>query len=104
MSRWTRDATMLTRRAPNAQVVRIGALSTQGPVTEEDREVADAAGNLRLDRVTVALVPTDAFTTLARSSVVYVGTGVDRVTYALRDFRRVDDGVLTELYLARAVA
>ena len=94
---------MLTRRAPNAQVVRIAHTTTRGPVTEEDREVTDSAGNARLDRITVALVPTDAFAALARSSTVYVGTGRYTLTYTLRDFRRVDDGLLTELYLARAV-
>jgi hypothetical protein len=100
-TRWERDAAMLTRRVVNSEWIRIGSVETCGPVTEEDREVIDAGGASRLDRFTVALVATAAFDAYTRHATVVVGTGRTKLNYTLRDFRRVDDGLLTELYLAR---
>ncbi len=104
MSRYTTDAAFLCRRAPNAQAIRYNGQCTTGPVSEDDRITLDASGAERLDRVTVALVPSDALVGLARHQRVYVGTGTDAVSYTLRDFRKIEDGLLTELYLARVVS
>lgn len=104
MSRYTDDAVFLCRRAPNAQAIRYLGQQTTGPVSEDDRITLDASGAERLDRVTVALVPTDALSGLARHQRVTVGQGRDAVAYTLRDFRKIEDGLLTELHLARVVA
>lgn len=98
MSRFTDHAVALCRRAPNAKSVRVGSVTVTGPVTEEDRITTDASGAEALRRVTIAVVPSSAFTTEpARHSTVTVGTE----SYTLRDVHRLDDGELFELVLAR---
>lgn len=101
MSRFADHAAALCRRAPNAKSIRIGAVTVQGPVTEEDRVITDASGGERLARVTVAVVPTASFPsgiTRHRTATV-AGT-----TYTVRDVRLIEDGELTELVIAEAVS
>ena len=100
MSRWASDAAWLCRRAPNAQAIRIGDITVRGPVEEADRVVLDASGTERLARVTVAVVPTDAFSSITRHGTATVGT----TRYTIRDVRLLDDGALTELTIAAVVS
>lgn len=104
MSRWAADAAFLTRRAPNAQRVKIGVTVTYGPVEERDVEGIDASGMPRLDRRTVAVVPTADVDGVARHTAVTVGLGREAVSYTLYDRRAIEDGLLTELHLARVVS
>ena len=89
---------MVCRRAPNAQTIRIGGVTVMGPVQQEDRVMTDASGAETLRRVTVATVPTAAFTDdpIARHTTAMVGT----TTYRIRDVQLASDGELTELVLA----
>jgi hypothetical protein len=100
MTRWTDDAAMLTRRAPNAAKLQWGARVVYAPVTDEDRTTSDSAGQERLERVTVAIIPTDAWPGLTRGQRI-LNNGV---AYSVRDFRALDDGVLLEVYLAAVVS
>lgn len=101
MSRFVAHAAALCRRAPNAQQIRIGSVTVQGPVSEEDRVVSDAVGGERLARVTVAVVPTGAFPDgIARhATAVVAGT-----SYTIRDVRRLEDGLLTEVVIAEVAS
>ena len=101
MSRWTADATMLAKRAPNAAKLQWGALITYGPVTDEDRLASDSAGQEKLERVTVAVIPADAWVGLARGVTI---TKDAETQYKVRDFRALDDGMLLELYLAAVIS
>jgi len=99
VSRFTDHAAALCRRAPNAKSIRVGAITVTGPVTEEDRVVADASGSETLRRFTVATVPTAAFEAdpLTRHTTATVGATL----YTIRDVRLLDDGELTEVLMAR---
>jgi len=93
---------MVCRRAPNAQVIQVSGVTTQGPVGQEDRPLVDASGAETLRRVTVAIVPTVHFEAapIARHATAVVGAS----RYTVRDVRAIDDGELTELVLAAVVA
>lgn len=97
LTRWQRDAVALCERAPNAQTIVVGAVTTTGPVSIEDRVVLDPAGGERLERVTIATVPVSDFATVpARHTSGTIG-GATRI---LRDVRAIDDGLLYELWFA----
>jgi len=99
-TRWEREAAMTCRRAPNAQTLAIGSVRVIGPIQQEDRVLQDASGAETLRRVTVAIVPTLELGTVARHTLVTVGT----TTYTIRDVQLASDGLLTELVLAEVPA
>jgi hypothetical protein len=99
VSRWTDDAAMLARRAPNAAKLQWGARIVYGPVNDEDRTTSDSGGQERLERVTVATIPLAAWPGLTRGQRI-LSNGV---AHSVRDFRLLDDGVLLEVYLAAVV-
>lgn len=72
---------------------------TLAPVGDEDRVTPDAAGQERLTRNTIATIATSAFPNITRGATIFV----DGEAHTVRDFRPIDDGVLTELFLVEHV-
>jgi len=103
LTTFERHARFACYHAPNTRALRVGSIATKGPVTIEDRIVTDAAGEERLARVTVAIVPASDFATLpARQTAV---RDVMLATeYTVRDVRKIEDGLTLELWLAEVVS
>ncbi len=94
---FTRHATALCRRAPNAVDVRYGVETSRGPLSLKDVEILNASGQTELRPERILTLPTDAFVAAVQrhSSIIVAGT-----TYKIRDSRRIEDGVLTQYFLA----
>lgn len=98
---FTRHATALCTRAPNAVAVVYGAEKARGPLDLRDVEGIDASGAPSLYRAAVLTLPSDAFVAVVTR---HTRIRVAGDWYSIRDFRRIEDGLLTEYFLAEVPA
>lgn len=103
LTTFQRHARFACYHAPNARTLRIGAITTKGPVSVRDRVTIDASGEERLARGTVAVVPVSDFATLPARQATVTDTG-SLTTYSVRDVRLIEDGLTVELWLAEVAA
>ena len=81
--------------------VLYGVETARGPLDRKDVTGLDASGAPMLYQETVLTLPSDVFTaTVTRHSTITV----DGDSYTIRDKRRIEDGLLTEYFLAEVPA